>query len=305
VNCEVEKPRRLGPWSRVGLPSAAAAAIIGIGLADYVTTFELALSLLYLLPILAVAWWSHRGTALGVAFLGLGIAFVTDLASREGHSLSIVAWDAVTRAFVFIGASELTAVVGAERRRLRAVVDCLKRMLEREAALARMDPLTGLPNSRAFREALGRTLERASRDGEKTVVAYLDVDNFKHVNDRHGHGAGDDLLKRFGELLRTSLRPGDVAGRLGGDEFGVIFAGVSPEDVVQLAKQLVARVAELGKDYPGCELGVSVGIAAPSGVPDGERVLQLADAAMYEAKAFGKGRVVLREVPVAGAKVAG
>jgi diguanylate cyclase (GGDEF)-like protein len=125
-------------------------------------------------------------------------------------------------------------------------------------------------------------------------VAYLDLDNFKGVNDRYGHVVGDELLSRIGAALRSTIRAGDIAARLGGDEFAILFWNAERGAIEGIAQRVIERIDEVGHDYPEAGLGASVGIAHFTGVPESvEDILTRADHAMYQAKAAGKGCLVV------------
>ncbi|WP_169747515.1 putative bifunctional diguanylate cyclase/phosphodiesterase [Belnapia moabensis] len=175
-----------------------------------------------------------------------------------------------------------------------------RRTRERRAAEARVhhlahhDLLTGLPNRGSFSEALGAALSRAQRDGSQVAVIALDLDRFKEVNDALGHAAGDALLCEVARRLRAELRQEDTVARLGGDEFMVVQVGIAqPHGAARLAERLVAVLSE-PYDLPGGQrvaaCGASAGVAvAPSDANGTEALLRAADAALYRAKADGRG----------------
>jgi diguanylate cyclase (GGDEF)-like protein/PAS domain S-box-containing protein len=168
------------------------------------------------------------------------------------------------------------------------VVRSLHTQLE---SLAITDALTGLLNRRGFHKALETTISRSERSGQRLALLYLDLDGFKRVNDSLGHGAGDQLLKRVGEQLKTSLRPYDVLARMGGDEFTAVLDGIShPEDAARVAEKLIEQISvRYNVDDVDVTLGVSVGIACfPECGQTVEGLLGAADMAMYEAKRAGR-----------------
>lgn len=164
--------------------------------------------------------------------------------------------------------------------------------------LARHDPLTDLPNRRVVEENLVRLLARAER-GVPSALLLVDLDNFKEVNDRAGHAAGDEVLRGFARLFLDAVRPGDLVGRIGGDEFVVLLEGTGPEEARAVAERIRDRAAAfpLPRDYAGPPLGASIGVAFARGHRQGAEVLATADMALYEAKSAGKGRVEVRARP--------
>jgi len=159
-----------------------------------------------------------------------------------------------------------------------------KRNEDKMLADALRDPLTGVLNRRGF-EAEGRESVRHSEQG---AVLYLDLNQFKQINDRFGHHAGDALLKAFGHRLEYCLRPEDVLGRLGGDEFAIVLPGVSLEDAKHVAERLVMTAAE-GYIIQGQEIrcSASVGIALlPQHGEELWHLVSVADQAMYNAKSL-------------------
>jgi diguanylate cyclase (GGDEF)-like protein len=168
--------------------------------------------------------------------------------------------------------------------------------MEREGRLARTDEVTHIANRRAFEEAADRELERARRQGRPVTLAYLDVDDFKRLNDRYGHAAGDEVLERVGAALRCGTRRIDTAARLGGDEFGLILPDTSEVAARALLERLRASVgtASAGRGGPvTLSIGAVTFEAAPASVPE---MVARADAAMYAAKRAGKGWIRIEVV---------
>jgi diguanylate cyclase (GGDEF)-like protein len=163
------------------------------------------------------------------------------------------------------------------------------------ATQARTDPLTGLDNRGSFTRQVSRDLgDSANRAGLR--VLFLDLDDFKNVNDERGHRVGDELLAIVGARLRRGARVSDLCARLGGDEFAVVLHDTSDQQAVDLAERLVAALAEpFVFDGHTFAIGVSVGISSAQEANDLEDLLHQADVAMYAAKAGGKGRVVVFE----------
>lgn len=176
----------------------------------------------------------------------------------------------------------------AIREALLTSVQILQQKLGRLTLEAQSDPLTGLAN----RRAMGLTLDQLEKSGDKYAVLMLDVDNFKQVNDTHGHDVGDMALKQVASILRNHTRAGDLACRSGGEEFALILPSTSAATAHTIAERIRAGVAQ--RDIPPVgKLTVSIGVANPG--PDmmpAKTVLKQADERLYQAKQLGRDRVV-------------
>ena len=263
---------------------AAAAGIVVIGAIDYISGVELRVFPLYYLPISLAAWHLGRTSALIAAALGALSWFGSNWLAGLQFSHPLL-WLANT---LVQGAS--FAVVGV-------LISSLKDALARERALSRTDVLTALPNSRAFYEEAGRILALCRRKGRPVTLAYLDLDNFKTVNDTLGHKCGDDLLCAVADQLRHAVRPSDLAARLGGDEFVVLFPELGPAGAPAALERLRAAVTEVRP--AGVHVTLSVGgVTFMTADPGIEQMVHEADAQMYRAKTAGKDH--LHHVVVSG-----
>lgn len=165
---------------------------------------------------------------------------------------------------------------------------------ERRLSLAALtDPLTGLYNRRAFDAALADRL--AGGSGRPGALALFDLDRFKEVNDRHGHAAGDAVLRAFADVLRAGVRESDLVARLGGEEFAVLIDDADINAAQSVCERMRARLAETEIPVPGGPVSVTVsaGIAPLLSPGSTEEVLSAADAALYRAKAEGRNRLAL------------
>jgi diguanylate cyclase (GGDEF)-like protein len=170
------------------------------------------------------------------------------------------------------------------------------RHFDSTAAMAHTDALTGLANRRRLDADLGRLVRAGGGGGGRTVgVLMVDVDHFKAFNDRHGHPAGDALLRAIARELAAAVREGDIVYRFGGEEFAVLLPGADREESASVGERVRAAVAagdfEKGATQPGGRVTVSVGAAAGPG--DGVmELMDTADGALYEAKRGGRDMVV-------------
>jgi diguanylate cyclase (GGDEF)-like protein len=179
------------------------------------------------------------------------------------------------------------------------LVDSVREREELQSALAHQaahDSLTDLPNRAQARTLTVAALHRGRRSGSTTGLLFVDLDGFKAINDRHGHAAGDAVLRGVAVRLRSTVRTGDVVCRLGGDEFVVLVEQVADErELVELSARLIEAVGEpIRADGQELRVGASVGIAvAQDATVDADALFAEADAAAYRAKAAGRGRAEL------------
>ncbi len=161
--------------------------------------------------------------------------------------------------------------------------------------IARTDELTGLLNRRAFLDELPRRLAHLARHGRAGALLYIDLDNFKAVNDDAGHAEGDALLRAFSRQTEQRCRTGDLLARFGGDEFAIWLEEVDAAGALSCAHRLHHGIAELEARFgvPGAPLGLSIGIVLTGGSGDAASLLRRADEAMYQAKRTGKGGTVV------------
>ena len=177
------------------------------------------------------------------------------------------------------------------------------RYLERQATLAQqqaaVDALTGLASFRVLRDRLANEVARCHRSGERFAVLFLDLDNFKQVNDRFGHEAGNAVLKETARQCGAHIRLTDLAGRYGGDEFVVVLVGTGQEGARVVGEKVRSAVQETGKQmgYPEGLVTASIGVAEYRPDKKDEDVLVAADRALYRAKAAGRNQVAIGGEP--------
>src|SRR5260221_8988866 len=176
---------------RTGLALLVVAALALVGLLDYVTGPWLSFALLYVTPVLASAWFLGRGPAL-LAGMTAGIAwFEAEAWGHRGEPTRDLVWNSMSRLVMLLSMAAMVVRIREDRRRLKSFNAQLADMLTGAEKLARTDPLTGLPNRRAFLERVADELARARRNAAPVCIAYLDIDNFKNLNDHRGHLEGD------------------------------------------------------------------------------------------------------------------
>ena len=256
-----------------------------LGLVDYWTGPELSVALFYLIPIVMTAWVINGRWAMIVSGVGMVCWLWADLVGGNVYTYSLVPyWNAVLRFAYFVIVSYLTAFV--------------RSLLVLEHTLSRTDPLTGALNKLALNEFAEYELSRSARYPHPLSVAYIDLDNFKLVNDRLGHAVGDELLKVVVTTLNGVMRKTDRVARLGGDEFAVIMVETRPEDArrafVKAQTSLLSTMRERG--WPVTfSIGIVTFLEPPESV---DELLSAADDLMYRVKHKGKNRVAYGVAPL-------
>lgn len=255
----------------------AIALIAGV---DYLSGTELRTFPLYYAPISFVAWHRGRRAALVAAALCAGSWFSSNFFAGLQYS----------QAWIWIAN---TLVQGVSFATVGILIATLRAGLLRERSLSRADPLTSLLNGRAFYDDAQRLLALCRRKGRPITIAYIDLDNFKSINDRSGHQAGDDLLCRVADKLRSSVRPSDLVARLGGDEFVILLPEVNSQEAALTVDRLRSLLPDAVTSSHGpitASIGAVTFIEAPDDVED---MVREADSRMYLAKSSGKNRVHL------------
>ena len=264
------------PRRQTMLVAAGVAATALIGFVHYASGPKYEFHIFYLLPVIAVSWHVGLRAGIGIALLSVLNWLVMEWLTFDDDAATVL-FNEVVRLAVLLVVSYLAA-------RLRAV-------LRRESSFARIDPLTGLANRRLFHEQGDAELSRMRRHRYPLTVAFIDLDNFKTVNDTLGHAAGDALLKAAANTLRLDTRAVDTVGRLGGDEFAVLMPELAREAASARAVQMQQRLLACMTEH-AWPVTVSVGVVTCLVPPPGFEVLiDRADALMYEVKRDGKNNI--------------
>jgi diguanylate cyclase (GGDEF)-like protein len=260
------------------------ALLIAIGLADYVVTYQIQLSVLYLIPIFIATW--NAGTRVGAAMAVASAVSITggDVLGGEPYSTWLIPASLLVLRVVLFG-----VFVG-----LLAV---LRRAVDREKESARTDVLTGVSNRRHFVELTAADLGFSRRYNRPMTIAYLDLDNFKQVNDQLGHRAGDELLRSVARTIRSRLRVTDAVGRLGGDEFAICLPETGAEAATVVLGELRNHVAAALPE--ACRfVTISIGMVTFANPPATvDELLERTDFVLYAAKREGKNRLIHEIVP--------
>lgn len=269
--------------SRAGSIASAAAAVAAIGGVQYVVGYEIPIWIFALFPVGFAAWHGGRTAVYLLAAAAAGAWFAADFASGHPYSSSAIP---VGNALLYFGCF---AIFGRLCQALRA-------SLGRERHLARTDALTGLSGRRAFEEQLERDLAYARRHGRPLTLAYMDLDDFKALNDSNGHAEGDALLREVGLTLKSVTRGSDMVARIGGDEFALILPETDHQAAVEILNRLKPALRR-SFDARGALVGCSIGTVTFRDVPrSASAALEAADKLMYDAKREGKNNTVFKIV---------
>jgi diguanylate cyclase (GGDEF)-like protein len=239
----------------------------------------LTLTLIYLIPIAIVSWFSgiYYGIAVGLlcSFAWLDIYII-----HHGDVLllnNLVITNISVKFAVYISYAILTGM--------------LAETLRNEKAISRIDNLTGLVNSRAFLDALDKEIDRSTRYERVVSMIYMDIDNFKTVNDSYGHTTGDKALKETSKVLNSVFRTSDTIARMGGDEFAVLLPETNNLSSMAVATKLRDSF-KIMSDIHQWPITLSIGVATFTTPPkDSDAIIKLADDLMYIAKKNGKNSI--------------
>jgi len=253
--------------------------VLLLGFIDSLIDYRVSFSIFYVIPVVLVTWYA--GFRIGIIFSILSsiVWFFATITSHDNRMpISIMSWNSTVRLGFFIIISSILHYFKSEREN------------------ARIDFLTNIPNRREFDKQLLLETQRSVRYKHPLTLIYMDIDNFKTINDTHGHHEGDNLLKTVSDIIKNSMRSTDVIARLGGDEFAFILIGIDElqaEKKINKIKITLLHAME-SKAWP---VSFSFGVVTFHNFTKTVReMLHIADECMYKAKQDGKNRIIIKVV---------
>ena len=253
-------------WAITGL-----LLIAGVGLLDFFTGYEIAFSLFYLLPISLVTWFTGRRLGATASIVSGIVWLIADIVTRHPYSHpAIYSWNSAIRFGFFIIVTLL--------------LSALRKTLEQQKELARTDSLTGAYNGRFFYELVQSEIDSFERFGHPFTVVYVDLDNFKTLNDNFGHSTGDKVLYTFVKQAKGHMRKIDVVARLGGDEFAFLLPETDPLAAQFTISRLQSILVEEMRKH-NWPVTFSMGVVTCMDMPETiDKLMKQADDLMYSVK---------------------
>ena len=255
-----------------------------IGLFDYLTGQEIKIYPLYLIPIVLAAWLTNLRISVVISFMAVAAWFISNYMAGLRYSKTYI--------YFINGMAHLSSFI-----LVVVLISFLRKSREAERNFARVDLTTLLPNIRAFYEAAAHEIARQKRGSGPLTVAYIDLDNFKVVNDRFGHKTGNTLLVRLGDTLKKGTRSTDLAARLGGDEFIMLLPDTDSDSAriyLERIKSAILKMMARNSWPVTCSIGAVTFMEPPRNVDD---LIGYADACMYKVKNAGKNDIKLEQFP--------
>lgn len=256
----------------------AAGAVLILGIIDYFTGIELSISFFYLIPITMVAWTGGRNPGLVFSVAGAATWLISNSLSGEEHSnIFIGVWNTLIR----FGFFATVAILLAE----------LRHALEEERVLANTDPLTGALNRRSFNDIVEKKMITAEVNRRPYTMVYIDLDNFKTVNERLGFAVGDLVLKLVVNTIQTYIRNTDFLARLGDDEFAILLTDTDQENAKLIVERLQFSLIDEMKSKEW-DVTFSIGVLTVMNMPESvDKLIRLTDTLMYKVKATGRNAI--------------
>jgi diguanylate cyclase (GGDEF)-like protein len=264
--------------SKRWLIAIAIGTVFIVGYTDYVTGIELSLSLFYLIPITMAAWALGKNAGLNLSVLCATTWLITNLlAGLFLPNTFIGMWNTLIR----FGFYATVTILLTE----------LRHALEEESLLANTDPLTGAMNRRSFNDIAEKKMIIAEVNRRTYTMVYIDLDNFKAVNDTLGHAIGDLVLKSVVDTVYKQIRATDLLARLGGDEFAILLTEIDQEQAKPIVERLQLSLLENMRTN-NWNITFSIGVLTVLSMPESaDKLVTLTDALMYEVKSKGKNAI--------------
>jgi diguanylate cyclase (GGDEF)-like protein len=245
-----------------------------LGIVDYLTVEEVTLTLFYLMPISFVAWFAGITAGIALALLCTGTWIIA-------NNLTALTFFNLWKVGTSLGFFIIIAVLLSK----------LRQMFNKEQNLSQTDHLTGVVNRRAFLQILTNEILRQSRNNQPLTLAYVDLDNFKVINDSYGHSRGDFILQLVADTFTQSLRKSDTIARLGGDEFTILLPDVDQQSAQSVIPKIKDNFQIITKQHQ-LEVTLSIGVLTCLHPPKtADEMITLADDLMYEVKKSGRNGI--------------
>ena len=268
----------LSALSRRRIAAIVLVLVLVVGSMDYATGYELSFWIFYLVPIAIASWYINRRFAVLVSIFSAITWLALDQASGSQYSKTFIPfWNAGVRLMFFLTTTFL--------------INTLRNALDLQKHLAQIDGLTCLANSRTFKQRFRLLRDLAARHHHSFALGYLDIDNFKNVNDILGHSVGDQVLREVAATLKKWARDSDVLARLGGDEFAILLPETNRAGASTFFSKLHSHLQEIAATK-GWPIGFSIGVVVFNQIPSSvDEAIHLADQVMYEVKNSGKNAI--------------
>jgi diguanylate cyclase (GGDEF)-like protein len=251
--------------------------VIFLGFIDYISGYEISFSIFYLLPVLTATWFITRRYGVVISVFSAIMWYLADIASGHTYLHYIIpVWNSLMRFGFFLIVTFSLAEV--------------RNLLDKEKSMARKDFLTGVANSRSFYEIATKEIERTARFIHPLSLAYIDIDNFKQVNDTLGHSAGDKLLHSVADNIKENIRSIDTVSRLGGDEFAILMPETNAENAMTALNKLRHNLMDMVQEN-NWPVTFSIGVVTCSESCKLDELIKEADNLMYTVKDSGKNRI--------------
>jgi len=268
----------IGKMSKIGMHIFVTLIIVIIFFTDYLTGKELAFSIFYLLPITIAVIFGGKKSGYIYSVVSAATWITADILTNGRYSsIYIPLWNTIVRLSYFVFHTTI----------LSSLLETNKTMHE----MSQRDPLTNTANWRYFEEYANRQIKVAVRERKNISLVYMDVDNFKEINDKLGHSIGDEVLMQAANGMSKSIRPKDIVARLGGDEFAILLYDASKEETEMIINRMKENVDQEMKSR-GWTITLSIGSVVFSILPSTiGPMIKRVDEVMYEVKKNGKDNV--------------